>query len=294
MHTIYPEEKWFLLYMGILYILSAAGCFFPEGTLLNIWIFYYYRTVLFFLPIISGMLFGYTLKKNRGISFKRILIWGVLAFLLYSVLCWLPLFSLHNLFLPTVFWRFRWCITEGPALLLAISFLLTALLTGRKEKLSSSKAPFPFLRALLPFGIYEIVESILLCLGFCWQYPLAIFMDPKPSPDWRLLWNLFIFYPFLVVYPILGAIGIGRHTRKKYKPSFMEGLFISFISGISVFLITTIPFIPSYHGYYKLSLIPTPGEGFIYSVALIPALIFALLVYFLSTPLLSKKGDSKP
>ena len=58
MSKVYPEEKWFLLYMGILYILSAAGCFFPEGTLLNIWIFYYYRTVLFFLPIISGMLFG--------------------------------------------------------------------------------------------------------------------------------------------------------------------------------------------------------------------------------------------
>ena len=74
----------------------------------------------------------------------------------------------------------------------------------------------------------------------------------------------------------------------------MEGLFISLISGISVFLITTIPFIPTYQAYCEPSLILNPGEGFIYSVALIPALIFALLVYFLSTPLLSKTGDSKP
>lgn len=293
MSKLYREEKSFLLYIGILYILAVTGCLCPEGPFLNIWIFYCYRTILFFLPIISGMLFGYTLKKNRGASGKRILIWSAVMFLLYSVLCWLPLFSMHDIFLPTVFWRFRWYIAEIPALFLAASFLLTALLTGRKEKQSACKAPFPFLKAFLPFCVYGSIEIILLCLGFCWQYPLAIFMDPKPSPDWRFVWNLFIFYPFLVLYPILGAICIGRHTRKKYKPSFMEGLFISLISGISVFLITTIPFIPTYQAYCEPSLILNPGEGFIYSVALIPALIFALLVYFLSTPLLSKTGDSK-
>ena len=151
MSKLYREEKSFLLYIGILYILAAAGCLCPEGPFLNIWIFYCYRTILLLLPIISGMLFGYTLKKNRGASGKRILIWSAVILLLYSVLCWLPLFSMHDIFLPTVFWRFRWCIAEGPALLLAASFLLTALLTGRKEKQSASKAPFPFLRASFAF-----------------------------------------------------------------------------------------------------------------------------------------------
>ena len=290
MSKVYPEEKWFLLYMGILYILSAAGCFFPEGTLLNIWIFYYYRTVLFFLPIISGMLFGYTLKKNRGISFKRILIWGVLAFLVYSVLCWLPLFSLHDIFLPTVFWRFRWCITEGPALLLAISFLLTALLTGRKEKLSSSKAPFPFLRALLPFGIYGIIQTILFSVCPVWSHSLD-FSDP-----WIFLYTFFIYFPSEVLFPVIAAIRISKRVKIQYSPNYIESFIVSSIHFLYILFIATIPWIIEIvsgiqrilNGYIEFSM-----ADFSLLPALLPSSIFFGIFYFLVIPVDKKQAGKE-
>ena len=289
MSKLYREEKSFLLYIGILYILAAAGCLCPEGPFLNIWIFYCYRTILFFLPIISGMLFGYTLKKNRGASGKRILIWSAVILLLYSVLCWLPLFSMHDIFLPTLFWRFRWYIAEIPALFLAASFLLTALLTGRKEKQSACKAPFPFLKALLPFGIYGIIQTILFFLCPVWSQSL------DSSDPWIFVYTFFIYFPSEVLFPVIAATRISNRVKIKYSPNYTEGFIVGSIHFLYILFIATIPWITEIisgiqrilNGYIEFSM-----ADFSLLPALLPSSIFFGIFYCLIIPI-DKKQTGK-
>lgn len=233
---MFQQIRGFLLYIFILALALSTGLVFCENReFMGFWYIYIYHPILLLHPLACGVFFAYHLKKKFPLAISRIFLIGLLAFVLYGLLCWLPWLLMKDRFM---IWsddkNYKQFYTIIPPIILIVTFLTTALFV----KYEPGKKVFSSYKVLLPLIVYLVIDAVLLALGLYWENPLGY--DPnRNNDDLHFKWELYIYTTSCI--PILPAVLVAKWTRKKYNPSFSEALLLSLIGFIGVKLVISIP-----------------------------------------------------